>query len=368
MGWDVLKSGWEFTSDDPRAPVARIEMSSDHLRSVVIENHGEHNIGAESIVIVPDRPVAGVSRFHTTNGEARFDPNGRWLIIEGVIGFVAVNQVDGSVANYVDPAGAFIGSWSIVGGELAWREVRAGSRGAVKKSILLDEIRARWSPGLGQFSDGVFQPQRSFIERWDEWDRSGNRAMTMLPLPSFDRAVNGAFTAIGNKSAALLALTVVVTVAVIAGVMIGLFSKQGFDSDATNVFLALIAMIGLAPGLVVAESLVRHPRWVHFASDTIVVQQVVGQKRYKVSNIREIKSVHYLGTTFRFPMHVMEIFFTDGQVLRLDSGMLDRTDVRDARSMEGVDRRVRRLYEKSGSWNVVHRRYPELAQLLKAAR
>ena len=86
MGWARSDGGWEFRSDDPRAPRAWIEMSPDRSRSVVIENHGEHHMGAESIVIVPDRPIAGVTRFHTTNGPAQLDPTGRWLIVEGVIG------------------------------------------------------------------------------------------------------------------------------------------------------------------------------------------------------------------------------------------------------------------------------------------
>ena len=202
MGWARSDGGWEFRSDDQRALRAWIEMSPDRSRSVVIENHGEHHMGAESIVIVPDRPIAGVTRFHTTNGQAQFDPTGRWLIVEGVIGFVAVNLQSGSIAHYTDASGAYIGSWSIAGGVLEWKQVRPGTTSGEVKSLPLDEITARWQPGLGLFSDGTFQPDEKFVAKWDKWANSGSRSTAMLPLPTIDREVDGAFTVSGNRSAA----------------------------------------------------------------------------------------------------------------------------------------------------------------------
>lgn len=325
-------------------------------------------MGAESVVVVPDRAVAGVTRFHTTNGQARFDPNGRWLIIEGVVGFVAVRLDDGSVAHYQDPDGAFIRGWAISGGVLEWKQSRTDSSHTESKSVPLDEIRARWHPGLGPFSDGAFQPDASFVGKWDLWVSSGSRESTMLPLPAFDRELEGAFTVPGNRSAGLLAGAVVVTIAVVAGLVVGALSRGGVGSDVQNLFIALLALIGLAPGLAVAESLVRHPRWVHFGTDVIVVRQVIGERRRSVRRITEIKSTQYEGNSFRFPVHVMVIFFSDAKPLRLDSDMIARDHVRDVATMERLELRIRQLYDQPGTWKVVDRRYPDLVELTKQAR
>jgi len=207
-----------------------------------------------------DCPIAGVSRFHTTNGQATFDPSGRWLIIEGVIGFVAVNLIDVSVAHYESHDGGLIGNWSISGGVLEWKQMRAGSATREVKSCPLDELRARWQPGLGPFANGTFQPDLAFVQKWDRWNTSGGRAKAMHPLPTIDAETECAFTVDGNRAAGLLALAVVLTVAVVAGVIIATLSRRGIGSDSSIVFLALVAMIGLAPGLAVAEAWVRHPR------------------------------------------------------------------------------------------------------------
>ncbi len=368
MGWAFAASGWEFRSTDPATPRAWIQVSPDRSRHVVVENHGEHHMGAESVVIVPDRAVAGVSRFHTTNGQARFDPNGRWLIIEGVVGFVAVRLDDGSVAHYQDPDGAFIGAWTISGGVLEWKQSRTSSSHTESRSVPLDEIRARWQPGLGPFADGSFQPDVKFVATWDRWAATGKRESAMLPLPAFDRAEDGAFTVQGNRSAGLLALAVVVTIAVVAGLVVGALSRGGVGSDMQTLFIALIALIGLAPGLAVAESLVRHPRWVHFGTDAVVVRQVIGERRRSVRQITEIKSIQYEGSSFRFPVHVMVIFFSDAKPIRLDSDMIARSHVRDVATMERLELRVRQLYGRPGTWKVVDRRYPELVELTKQAR
>lgn len=367
MGWLNEDGRWRFRSDDPRAPRAWVEASPDRSRLVVLENHGEHHPGAESIVIVPDRPIAGVSRFHTTNGAATIDPTGTWLIIEGVIGFVAHNLSDGTTAHYEPDTGALIAGWSLQGGVLEWKEVRAGSATREVKSCALDEIRARWAPGLGRFSEGVFQPDDAFTAKWDRWSQGGGRAKALLPLPKLDREREGAFTIDGNRSAGLLAFGVVITTAVIAGLMVGVLSGAGLGSDLFNLFVALVAMIGLAPGLLVAEAWVRHPRWIHFGSDTIVVRRVLGEKRCAVSQIADIRSLQYAGTSFRFPLHVMVIFFKDSPPLRIDSDMLVRSGVRDVETMASVERRVRQMYEMHGTWTVAHRRYPELSELVKAA-
>ena len=368
MGWERNEGGWEYRSDDPRALRAWVITSPDRSRYVVMENHGEHHMGAESVVIVPDRLVAGIGRFHTTNGRARFDPNGRWLIIEGVVGFVALNLDDGSVAHYADPTGAYVGSWSITAGVLEWKQGRSGSEMREQFACPLDEIRVRWNPGLGRFSDGTFQPDGAFVTKWDRWASSGDRAKAMLPIPSLEDEVEGAFTVDGNRPAGLLALAVVVTISVVAGLVIGSLSRGGMGSDSLNIFLSLIALIGLAPGLVVAETLVRHPRWIHFGSDSIVVRQVVGERRRDTSKITEIRSVQFTGSSFRFPLHVIVILFSDDKPLRIDSDMLARRNVRDVATIESLERRIRQLYSQPGSWKVTNRRYPDLVEITKLAK
>ena len=324
-------------------------------------------MGAESVVLIPDSPIAGVTRFHTTNGQARFDPSGHWLIIEGVVGFVAVNLVDGSIAHYQGVDGGLIGAWSIVGGVLEWKQVRPGSSTREVNSCPLDEIRARWQPGFGPFADGIFQPDDAFVRKWDRWSNDGDRDRVMLPLPALGGEMDGGFTVDGNRSAGMLALAVVVTIAVVAGLVIGSLSRGGIGSDMSNLFIALLAMIGLAPGLIVAETLVRHPRWIHFGSDHVVVRQVFGDRRIAAPNITAIRSVQFVGNSFRFPLHVMVILVDDERALRIDSDMLDRTNVRDVASMESVERRVRQLYGHPGTWRVATRRDPDLVEITNLA-
>ena len=368
MAWAQATTGWEYRSDEPSHPRAWIQVSPDRTRHVLTENHGEHHMGAESVVIVPDRPVAGVTRFHTTNGQARFDPNSRWLIIEGVIGFVAVRLDDGAVAHYQDPAGAFIGSWSVSAETLEWRQGRTEADRRDVRSIPLDEIRGRWQPGLGPFADGEFQPHRPFVDRWDEWSASGGRDEALGALPSVDAEAEGAFTVKGNRSSGLLAFTVVITTAVVAGLVIGALSGEGAWTDTGNLFLIILAMIGLAPGLVVAESLVRHPRWIHFGSDSIVIRQMIGERHVPVRKITDIKSLHFTGSSFRFPLHVMVIFLRDDKPVRIDSDMVERNSVRDVVTLQRIERRVRRLYQRPGAWIATDRRYPELSELIKQTR
>ena len=368
MGWSRATDSWEFRSDEPRVVRAWIEVTDDRSRHVVIENHGEHSPGAESIVVVPDRPVGGVKRFLTTNGQALFDPNGRWLIVEGVKGFVAHNLQDESVSHFADPDGALIGSWSIAGGVLEWKQARPDSSHHEVRSLALDEIGIRWEQGLGPFSNGVFQPDEPFAGDWDEWHSSGDRADTMLPLPSFAEEVSGAFTVNGNRSAALLALAAVVTSAVIVGLVIGAFARGGFGSDLYNLLAALMAMLGLAPGLVLAESLVRFPRWIHFGSDLIVVQQIIGEKRRQVSSIKEIRSVRYLGSPVRLPVYIVMIYFSDYKPLRIDSDMLGRRRMRDVQAAQEFESRLRDFYNLPGICKVTKRWYPDIGELLGESR
>ena len=367
MGWSRATDSWEFRSDEPRHPRAWIEVTADRSRHVVIENHGEHLPGAESVVVVPDRPIGGVSRFLTTNGQALFDPNGRWLIIEGVKGFVALNLQDDSVSHFSVPEGSLIGSWSIAGGVLEWKQVRFDSSNQEVRSLALDEIGIRWEPGLGPFSDGEFQPDEPVVGDWDEWDSSGDRANAMLPLPSLVEEVSGAFTVNGNRGAAILAFAAVVTSAVIVGLVIGGFSQGGFGSDLNNLLAALMAMLGLAPGLVLAESLVRFPRWIHFGSDLIVVQQIAGEKRRQVSRITEIRSVRYLGSKLRLPVYIVMIYFSDGQPLRIDSDMLGRSRMRDVEPAQDFESRLRDFYGYPGTCKVTKRWYPDVGELLESS-
>ena len=98
-----------------------------------------------------------------------------------------------------------------------------------------------------------------------------------------------------------------------------------------------------------------------------MVRQLIGERRRAASKITEIRSVQYTGNSFRFPVHVMLIFFRDAKPLRIDSDMVARSGTRDMASMERTERRVRQLYEQTGSWKLVHKRYPELSELSKAA-
>lgn len=56
--------------------------SAAHDFVVVIEDYGEHHMGAETVHFVPNRPLHGRSRFRTTNGHAALSADGRFLLIQ----------------------------------------------------------------------------------------------------------------------------------------------------------------------------------------------------------------------------------------------------------------------------------------------
>ena len=112
----------------------------------------------------------------------------------------------------------------------------------------------------------------------------------------------------------------------------------------------------------------RHPRWIHFGTDSIVIRQMLGERKVPTRRITEIKSLHFTGSSFRFPLHVMVIFLGDQKPIRIDSDMVERTSVRDVMSLQKIERRVRRLYQRPGTWKATNRRYPELTELIKQTR
>jgi hypothetical protein len=48
---------------------------------VLVENWGEHHMGAYRVEIVPPFPICGISRFHTTNGRAYYSQFTNSLVI-----------------------------------------------------------------------------------------------------------------------------------------------------------------------------------------------------------------------------------------------------------------------------------------------
>lgn len=60
---------------------SRTIKSACHDLAVKIEDRGEHHMGASTVLLVPSRPIGGVSQFETTNGNAFFTPDGDALVL-----------------------------------------------------------------------------------------------------------------------------------------------------------------------------------------------------------------------------------------------------------------------------------------------
>ena len=60
-------------------------------------------MGANSVFIIPSRPIENVARFQTTNGGASFTPDGNGLIIHDACVILFADLNTGDVYNYEPP-------------------------------------------------------------------------------------------------------------------------------------------------------------------------------------------------------------------------------------------------------------------------
>lgn len=139
-------------------------------------------MGAESVVVVPDRPLAGIRRFQTTNGAAAFDDSGRWLVIGGVIGFVILDLIDESARHHCMEPGHVLSRLRVGEGRVTWSRIDVQRRDRTERSVALADDGAL-PTGLGPFADGDFRPHPPFVEWWEGWMSSGRRDAELAPLP-----------------------------------------------------------------------------------------------------------------------------------------------------------------------------------------
>jgi hypothetical protein len=60
---------------------------------VTVRNYRERQPGAETIDLCLSRPVAGCSVFHTTNGQARFNPSGARLLLHDFFVIIVIDTL-----------------------------------------------------------------------------------------------------------------------------------------------------------------------------------------------------------------------------------------------------------------------------------
>jgi hypothetical protein len=124
--------------------------------SVTIEDHGEHHMGCSTIYIQPSRPLGGVSRLHSTNGNALFTPDGRSLIIHDACVIVFVDLQTDEIFNLEPPKGWYFTHVRIEDDSLKSDLYNAGGKRNRLAPIPLVKVRTRFQPGFGRVVSGRF--------------------------------------------------------------------------------------------------------------------------------------------------------------------------------------------------------------------
>ena len=126
--------------------------------SIAVEDHGEHHMSSWTKIFVPSQPIAGVSRFQTTNGHAFFSPDGNKLIIHDRCVIVLVDLIADEVMNYQPPKKWYLSNVGIEADSLRFELDMPGGQTKHEKTVTIEmaNIESEFTPGLGSASDGRF--------------------------------------------------------------------------------------------------------------------------------------------------------------------------------------------------------------------
>jgi hypothetical protein len=120
---------------------------------VLVEDRGEHHMGAYHIEIVPPFPICGISPFHTTNGRAYYSPFTKSLVIYDATTVLRVDLSHNEPWHLDRPAGwYFTAVHEDADGYLF--QFYDGQLGRDRRRVPRSEIT--FGPGFGQVQGGVF--------------------------------------------------------------------------------------------------------------------------------------------------------------------------------------------------------------------
>jgi len=132
-----------------------IESPTGGLR-VTIEDHGEHHMGCRTLEFVPDRPLAGVSRFRTTNGAAFFTPAGDGLVIHDACVILFFDLAGDRVFHFATEKRQLVEDVRLEGGALAFDLSDGRGSRAPAPPVSLADISSVLAAGPGRVADGRF--------------------------------------------------------------------------------------------------------------------------------------------------------------------------------------------------------------------
>jgi hypothetical protein len=130
--------------------------SSQNDFAVTIETHVEHHMGASTVYFYLSRPIAGVTRFQTTNGEAFFTPDGRGLILHDACMILFYDLNTDEVFNLEPPPERYFTRVRIEQEALLGDLYGRLSGGKPFDPIPLAELKSRFNQGLGPVDRGLF--------------------------------------------------------------------------------------------------------------------------------------------------------------------------------------------------------------------
>ena len=130
--------------------------SKSHDLSVTVETHAEHHMGANSVFIIPSRPIGNVSRFQTTNGDAFFTPDGNRLVIYDACVILVTDLVTGDVYNCEPPRKWYFTDVRIEYQSLLSDLYDGNGHRKTNTPIPLIDIASKFTRGFGRVDAGRF--------------------------------------------------------------------------------------------------------------------------------------------------------------------------------------------------------------------
>jgi hypothetical protein len=120
---------------------------------VLVEDWGEHHMGAYRVEIVPPFPICGISRFHTTNGRAYYSPLTNSLVIYDATTVLRIDLPNNEPWHLDRPDGWYFSAVheDAEGYHLGFYD---GQLGRDRQCVPREKIA--FEPGFGGVHDGVF--------------------------------------------------------------------------------------------------------------------------------------------------------------------------------------------------------------------
>ena len=120
---------------------------------VLLEDYGEHHMGAKHIEIVTPFPIEGISRFYTTNGRAYFSPVTNSLVIHDACTILRFDMLTKQLSSLLRPSGWYFSAVR-EDGEAFHFSLYSGF--GKRREQMVPRSEAWFQPGFGDVWAGVF--------------------------------------------------------------------------------------------------------------------------------------------------------------------------------------------------------------------